>query len=284
LSVTNGSGLLTDLHSHLVPGVDDGASTLEEALEGVSRLRDAGVREIATTPHLDGNLTLDPGRLEARLQEMEVGWSALEAGVELEFPELTLHRGYEVMLDVPNPDFSDPRVRLADTSYVLIEWPRLQVPPHTPGVLARLRDQGLRVVVAHPERYHGIDRELKLAAEWRRMGALLQVNYGSLVGRYGAEPRERALTFLERGWVDLLSSDFHGKPHLPLFMTRARELLSELEGEEQFDTLARVNTARVLRGEDTLPVQPLALKQGVWERVRSLFGGKRRAGGNRNGP
>ena len=208
---------------------------------------------------------------------MELGWEALLSGAKEEFPEVGLHRGYEIMLDVPNPDLSDPRVRLAGTNFALVEWPRLQVPPQTPAVLARIRDSGIRPILAHPERYHGLDQELDLPGEWRRMGAVLQVNYGSLAGRYGDEPRERALTLLERGWVDLFSSDFHGRPHLHLYIRRAKELLVELDAEELFDTLARVNTGRILRGEDPVPVQPLEVKQGRWDRIRSAFLGKGRA-------
>ncbi len=267
---------LTDLHNHLVPGVDDGARSMEDSLEGLGRLRDTGVKRVATTPHLVGSLTRDSPALELRLQEVEEAWKALRTEAAAALPELELERGYEVMLDVPDADLSDPRLHLGGTSYVLVEWPGLRVPPGTSRVLNRLVESGVRPVVAHPERYRGMDREWTLPGEWRESGAVLQVNYGSLAGRYGDEARERALAFLERGWVDLLASDFHGRPHLHLFVAAAREVLEELEGGEQFDTMARVNTARVLRDEPTLDVQPVAVKQGVWEKVRSLLPG----GGN----
>lgn len=265
-----------DLHSHLIPGVDDGARTLEEAMEGVGRLRAEGVRTIVTTPHLEGSLTLVPEGFSARMAEVDAAWAELSEGVARDFPELTLRRGHEVMLDVPHPDLSDPRVRLAGTSYVLVEWPRLQVPPGTAQVLARIRDDGYRVVLAHPERYHGLDGELELPGEWRRMGACLQVNYGSLVGRYGDAPRERSLSLLERGWVDLFASDFHGRAHLSLYINRAREAMEVLGGEEQFHQLAAVNPGRIFRGEAPLPALPLVRKSGMWERVRGLFKGSRR--------
>ncbi|MFC1575140.1 tyrosine-protein phosphatase [Gemmatimonadota bacterium] len=269
-------GVFTDLHSHLVPGVDDGSRTLEDALEGIGRLRALGVGRLAVTPHLEGSLTRNPEALEYRLQEMESCWRSLVEGVAGAFPDVEMQRGYEVMLDVPDPDFSDPRTRLAGTDFVLAEWPRLQIPPSTPEVLDRLRNAGIRPIVAHPERYHGLDGELNLPGEWKRMGACLQVNYGSLAGRYGDAPRDRAFTFLERGWVDLFSTDFHGRPHLSIYLGEAREALSELGGEEQFDLLARVNPSRVLMGDAPLPVPPLELKQGFWEKLRSLLPGRER--------
>ena len=113
------------------------------------------------------------------------------------------------------------------------------------------------------------------AGRWREAGAFLQVNYGSLLGRYGEAPRKRALTFLERGWVDLFSTDFHGRPHLPLYIDEAEEALGELGGSEQFDILARWNPARLLEGGELLSAPPLAGKQGLREKVLNLLKRKR---------
>lgn len=264
---------LTDLHSHLVPGVDDGARTLADALEGIDRLWKAGVRTVVTTPHLNGSLTRMPQDLEARLELVDSAWEELRAAVREACPELSLHRGHEVMLDVPDPMLSDPRIRLADTPYVLVEWPRLRVPPATLSVLSWLRDLGVRVILAHPERYHGLDSKGNLAGAWRQKGALLQVNYGSLVGRYGSGPRKMAMAFLERGWVDLLSTDFHGRPHLEHHIDEAREAMEVLGAEEQFDILARCNPALVLSGEEVEEVPPLLGRKDLLSRVRELFGG-----------
>jgi protein-tyrosine phosphatase len=265
---------LTDLHSHLVPGVDDGARTVEDALEGIGRLWEAGVRTLVTTPHLEGFLTQIPQKLDDRLGEVDRAWESLESAAGGAFPGMRLLRGHEVMLDVPDPVLTDPRVRLAGTPFVLVEWPRLRVPPATTQVLARLRDQGVRIILAHPERYHGMDSEGNLAGAWRQMGALLQVNYGSLVGRYGEGPRKRAFAFLERGWVDLFSTDFHGRPHLNLFIDEVRDAMDALGGEEQFDVLARQNPSRILWGGELLPAPPLAVKKGLREKVWNLFRGR----------
>ncbi|MCJ7627246.1 MAG: hypothetical protein MUO50_02545 [Longimicrobiales bacterium] len=261
----------TDLHSHLVPGVDDGSRTLEEARDGLRRLRASGVRRVVTTPHLDGSLTRDRGMLEARLAKVDEAWGSLHRMAEGEFPDLDLHRGHEVMLDIPDPDLSDPRVHLAGTAFVLVEWPGLQVPPSTLSVLDRLVDSGIRPIIAHPERYRGLDRDTVLPGEWRERGALLQVNYGSVLGRYGDLPRRRAVTLLERGWVDLMASDFHGRAHLSPSVREAQEVFSEWGGGDRFDLLARVNPARVLRGEDPMPVIPLTVKKRVWQRLREVF-------------
>jgi protein-tyrosine phosphatase len=266
-----GPASFTDLHSHLVPGVDDGARDLEDARVGLQKMERSGVRTIVTTPHLDGSLTRDLSLLAARLEEVDEAWGSLKAMGLSEFPGLNLYRGHEVMLDVPDPDLSDPRLRLAETDFVLVEWQGLRVPPSTLPVLARIVSTGIRPIIAHPERYRGMDSGMRLAGEWKEAGALLQVNHGSLLGRYGDAPRKNAITILERGWAHLLASDFHGRPHLEPFLVEARDLLYEWEGGSQFELLARLNPSRILEGGDPLPVPPLEVRPGIWGRLRGAF-------------
>jgi protein-tyrosine phosphatase len=262
---------VVDLHSHLIPGVDDGARTLEDTREGVERMTRAGIRKIMTTPHVDASLVRDPAAYNQHMDWVDRAWEEVRQEVATHFPEVDFRRGHEVMLDVPDPDLSDERLRLGGSSFVLIEWPRLQLPPGTPAVLSRLRMAGLRPIVAHPERYIGFDRDLELAAEWKRVGALLQVNYGSLVDRYGPEARSLAFRLLRHGWVDYLSTDFHGRPHLKLYRREAVELLTEMGGDEQITLLSMTNPQRLFRDEEPLPVPPLLGDRTVWAKLRGLL-------------
>lgn len=263
---------LGDLHNHLVPAVDDGAPTLEDALEGIGRMWHVGIRRIVTTPHLEGSLTREPDGFTSFLDRMDEAWEKVSGAVSEEYSDLEFRRGQEVMLDIPDVDFSDERVRLGGTSFVLVEWPRLHVPPETPRVVSRIRFGGLKPVIAHPERYGGVDRDLAIMGEWRRMGAYLQVSYGSFVGRYGDRARDRAFRLLERGWIDYLSTDFHGRPGLELYLTEAREILEKAGADQQFSLLASINPARLFNDEEPLPVPGIERESGIWERLRRFFG------------
>ena len=263
---------LVDLHSHLVPNVDDGARTRDDVLEGVQRMVDRGIRKIITTPHLDGSLTLAPKALSRRLDEMDSAWEAIRESVERAHPGLQFLRAHEILLDIPAPDLSDARLHFPATSVVLVEWPRLQIPPGTPRVLTGLREGGLRPLIAHPERYRGFDTELALAGAWREEGAFLQMNYGSLVGRYGPLARRQAFGLLARGAVDCLSSDFHGRPHLRLYIRETEALFSGAGAHEAWRLLTRVNPDRLSRGEAPLPVPAVRFSRGMMGRIRSLFG------------
>ena len=260
---------LADIHSHLVPDVDDGARNLEDVLDSVARMTREGIRKILTTPHLDGSLTANTERLEERLSEVDTAFETARRAVAEGFPEVEFRRGHEVMLDVPDVDFSDPRVRLGGTSFVLVEWPRLHLPPGTVQVLNRIGDAGYRPIVAHPERYIGVD--LNVARAWREAGAYLQVNYGSLDGRYGGEARSFALKLLRRGWADYLASDYHGRPDRKLYRTEVWHRMEALGGHEALVHLCLTNPGRVFRDESPLPVPPLPPEQGLWAKVKGIL-------------
>ncbi|HSH75890.1 MAG TPA: CpsB/CapC family capsule biosynthesis tyrosine phosphatase [Longimicrobiales bacterium] len=260
-----------DIHSHLVPGVDDGAADVPAVLDSVERLTRQSIRRILTTPHIRGSLTLDREGLERRLSEVSAAWERATEAIGEDFPEVEFRRGHEVLLDVPNVDLSDPRIRMAGTSFVLVEWPRLHLPPGTVPVLKRLRDEGFRPIVAHPERYSGMSDALDVAARWREVGAYLQVNYGALVGRYGSTAQSTAYRLLRRGWVDYLASDFHGHLGLKIYKTEACAALEELGAGELITYLTKTNPARVLSDEEPTPVPTLPPDHRFWERIKRMI-------------
>lgn len=260
---------LTDFHNHLIPGVDDGAQDIAESRAGLQAMFESGVRSLVMTPHLQGSLTRRPEALAERLAELDAGWTRLTDELAGEFPEMRLGRGAEVMLDTPEPDFSDARVRLNGGPFVLVEFPFMTVPPQAERVLSAIRMGGWMPILAHPERYGGLDADVRAPGEWRRFGAYLQVNAGSILGRYGESARRIALTLLERGWVDYIASDYHARGRAHLRACRAR--LEEMGGAEHAHLLMEVNPARILEGEPPLPVPPLRTKRGLLARIAGVF-------------
>lgn len=261
---------LIDLHSHLIPSVDDGARTVEEARAALQAMVAAGVGHIVTTPHFDASLQNDAETGAARLGELDRGWEILENLARSEFPELDLGRGVELRLDIPEPNVDEPRLRLAGGDTILVEFPYMTVPPGSERVLARLRATGAIPLLAHPERYNGMDDGLDLPSRWRRSGGYLQVNLGSFLGQYGAGAAARARALLTAGLIDCLASDYHARKHPPI--QAARELLLEWVGEEHADLLMRTNPERLIRGQAPLPAPPVKIRSGAWAKLRALFG------------
>src|SRR5687768_14789218 len=101
---------IVDFHNHLMPAVDDGAQSMEESMSALDAYASCEVRSVITTPHFDGSLTLDPEAAEQRMAELDAAWAALQK--EAAKQPVALYRGVELMLDTPEPDLRDRRLRL----------------------------------------------------------------------------------------------------------------------------------------------------------------------------
>jgi protein-tyrosine phosphatase len=207
---------LVDLHSHLVPGVDDGTATIAESLTALGGLAQQGVHTIVTTPHLlVPHLETDQEIGQALATHRRAFESLL--AVRAAHPDLpALALGQEIWA----PDAAAIRrvARRADVGlngdYLLVEFGFNLLGTHT-DVIQETLDSGRGIVIAHPERYtypSGQD-SLELMQCWRGLGALLQINVGSLTGHYErSSPGSEALAWrmVELDLVDLLATDHHG--------------------------------------------------------------------------
>lgn len=260
---------MIDFHSHLIPAVDDGAPDLTHSLSALRAFAQQGVQRCVTTPHFDGSLTRGADGGTARLAELDAGWAVLTEAVAAVPGLPAIARGAEVMLDVPDPDLSDARLRLAGSRAVLVEFPGMRMPPNGEWALLQLSQAGWRPVLAHPERYRNVEPDLRSLARCRQAGAAFQLNAGSLLGFYGETAARQAVSLLRMGWVDYLSSDHHarGEPAT----ARAVEWMVAAGGAAQATRLTEENPARLLADEGPLPVAPLQMREARswWAR---LFG------------
>jgi len=252
----------TDFHSHLIPGVDDGAADLSASRAAVAAMARDGVATAITTPHFDGSLTLTPPMAEHRLAQIDTAFASLVEDAEVAACGVRLLRGVELMLDVPEPDVSDPRLRLNGGRFVLVEDPALQLPlSHADYAVRALRDKGWQPVLAHPERYRNVEESLEQLLALRYAGAFFQVNAGSLVGYHGDGPKRRAAALLARGWAEYASSDYHGRGAPAV--AAARAALAAAGAAEQADLLFCENPARLVRDESPLAVPPIQPRSGI---------------------
>jgi len=247
---------MIDLHSHLLPGVDDGSPSVAHSVPVLERFLADGVECLVCTPHLDASQA-QRAPYEAHVAILETLRAAAPAGLRLEL-------GWEIMLDEPGVDFRAPHLALAGSRAILVEFPRNSVPMQAAEELYRIRCTGIVPVLAHPERYWGCTVEK--VEEWKRAGAVIQMDTAGLVGTSKVSLVSREL--LEAGLVDLFSSDNHGDSRS---LAMARDWLLEVATPEHASLLTRTNAARVLAGEPLVPVPPLPARPGIFGRLRELF-------------
>jgi protein-tyrosine phosphatase len=260
---------IVDFHNHMIPAVDDGSESLDQSLVALKNMWDQGITHVITTPHFKASTLKQPDAFEAEMGRIDECWGELLQAVAKRLPELRLDRGVELALDDPDPSVTDSRVRLAGTRFVLVEFPNFIIPPDSTRPLLHLRESGVTPIVAHPERYENLDDSLDVLHEWKRSGAFLQLDAGSIVGFYGARAEKLAWRCLESGIVDYLSSDYHARGNC--LVAGARQLLLARGGVAQFNALTTANGARMVAGLDPSPVAPLSGSRSRWEWVKAIL-------------
>ncbi len=200
----------TDLHSHLIPGIDDGAPDLDTSLRLIGELQQLGYRRIITTPHV---IELYPNTSTAIREGLEGIQTALEqAGSDME-----IHASAEYHID----ENFDKLLEAGDLlpmpgNHLLIELSFFGEPPGLESTIFKLRVKGYKPILAHPERYsYYIGKKEKLT-RLMDMGCALQVNIGSLSGHYGEPARKWATALIESGMVNYLATDLHHWGHIAL--------------------------------------------------------------------
>lgn len=215
---------MTDLHSHILPGIDDGARDTECARLLLRREYEQGVRRVALTSHYDCEKLL-PEEFLARRGE---AYARLRDGLEAADMDMTLKLGSEVRF---SPALTEMELRglcLEGTSVLLLELPVAHRPPFLSEVLHRLSSRGIIPLIAHVERYPYVLEDPTLLAKWMELEAYTQINADTLLrdDRLG----RMALRFLEWGLVQVVASDAHSLEKRPPRLAQAMDKIEKKLG------------------------------------------------------
>jgi len=248
-----------DLHSHLLPAVDDGSRSVEQSVAVLREMARLGITDLCLTPHLRAS--------QASAGPSEAHDRAFEA-LRAEAPEAPrLHRGAEVMLDQPFTVGADRvrRITLGGTRYILVEFSPMVAFDTVVRALRSVLDANLVPVVAHPERYSCCSAPAVVA--WRGLGARMQVDATTLLGTRSRGARAREL--VSQGLADILAGDNHGDQRT---IAAGHRVLAEHGGAEQATLLTTENPGAILRDAPLAVVPPFEFKQSLLRRIRGLFG------------
>ncbi len=200
------STIKVDMHSHVLPGIDDGAQTPEESIILVKKMMALGIKKIIATPHIMADYykntpetigaALDVLKAELIKQNIDI---KVEAAAEHYFDE-----GFETLIN-------EQRLMTMGDNFVLFEFSFINQPSNTVSVVQKLRDMGYKPILAHPERYSYMDiDQYKALHDW---GLDFQLNTISLTGYYGKETKKLAETLIDNQLIDYISSDMHHERH-----------------------------------------------------------------------
>ena len=204
------SGLVTDMHSHLVPGIDDGATDVANSIELINGLRELGYQKFITTPHVlwdifkNNSATITPS------------YEALKAGLAENKINTPIKFAAEYFLDYHVDELIEDEIPLLTIkdNWVLVEFSFVSAPLDLKEKLFSLQMSGYQPVIAHPERYTYFGRTKEQYEEFKEAGHYLQVNLLSLTGYYGKIVQEIAQMLVKNKYVDFLGTDLHHIRHL----------------------------------------------------------------------
>lgn len=205
----NLSLLQIDMHSHLIPGIDDGAKTLEDSLALIRGLQQLGYKHLITTPHVYQELY--PNTRETILN----GLAEVQTAIEEEGLEITIEAAAEYFLDDHLEELLDQEELLTiGDHYVLVEMSFFAETPGLEDIFFKMHTKGYQPILAHPERYLYLGNDPSRCTRFREMGVLLQLNILSLTGHYGSQVKKLAKQLLRKQQIDLLGTDLHHSQHI----------------------------------------------------------------------
>lgn len=244
---------MIDLHSHVLPGLDDGPATLEESMSIARAAVEDGIRTLAATPHVRDDWP-------TTAEQMQAGVAAVRAELQAQGVDLNVVPGGEVALDrLGKLDREGLRAfgLGGNPDYLLVEFPYRGWPLDLQQRIFDLRLQGIRPVIAHPERNAEVQANPARCAPLAEAGALLQVTAASIDGRLGRAPREAGRRLLELELAHLLASDAHAPAVRGIGLSAAAEAV----GDEELARWLTVGVPGAIVAGTALPKRPDAPKK-----------------------
>ena len=221
------AGIATDIHSHLVPGVDDGVQDLETALHFIDTLHELGIQQVITTPHIMMDRYPNSAEtLTAPFRQVKEALREKNSPVNFHHAaEYYMDEYFEELMKTPPPLFT------LNGELLLVEMSFMCAPPQLHQWLFDLSAQGYRPVLAHPERYNHYHNQLEEYKLFRQWGCLMQVNLLSLTGYYGKHIQKTAEWLIDNKLIDLVGTDLHHEKHLSAIkaISRDKKLVKLLE-------------------------------------------------------
>jgi protein-tyrosine phosphatase len=239
---------MVDIHCHILPGLDDGAPTLEVALEMAEMAIAEGITHVIATPHANTQFPFAPEIIRERQEEVQshiAGRLILATGCDF-------HLSYENLRDIRE---NRAKYTLNQHNYLLVEFADFAIPPAIEHELHQLQLIGIRPIVTHPERNPLIRSQPERMLQWMRQGCYVQVTALSFLGRFGGAAKQFVEMLLARDAIHFVASDAHNTNSRPLKLLEAFDQVAAVKGKATAEALFHDNPMAAFNGA-SLPYVP----------------------------
>jgi protein-tyrosine phosphatase len=255
---------MVDLHSHILPGLDDGAKTLEDSLAMAEQAIGDGITHVVATPHASSDYPFEFRRVRSALKELSGkldGRLTLASGCDLHLN----HENIIALRKNPRPFCINQK------DYLLVEFNDFSIPASLDQTLHELCLAELRPIITHPERNGILRTRPERLRRWIAQGCYVQITAGSLTGVFGPSPQQNAWRWLLGGFVHFISSDAHNTARRPLKLKFAYDAVALRMGEEPAKSLFTDNPLAAFEGRSLPYVPEVALNRELPKRKRFFF-------------
>jgi len=257
---------LIDIHSHILPYIDDGSENWESSLRMLQNGEKEGIVAIVATPHV---LSQADFQSEKKIIEtyIELQRRAAEAGLKIK-----IYLGCEIYAQHDTTLNSQMATLNNNKKYFLIEFPMSSIPRFVPDLFFKFIVNENVPIVAHPERNLGFQTKPMLVYEYVQRGALMQINEGSLRGRYGQHAQMLAVKMIENNLAHFIASDGHKPDGRTVTLMQSYEVVANNFGKEKAELLFCLNPRKAINGEPIINDNPIPieneLKRKFWQRFK----------------
>ena len=249
---------MIDIHSHILPGIDDGSKSWEMTIEMCRLAILDGITHIVATPHADDTYDYNPDRVRDLVSELN---DKIGAGLAISMG-CDFHLSFENIEDaIARPQ----RYTIASKQYLLVELSEYGIPPQVGDTFRRLQMTGIIPIITHPERNSILQRRPERVLEWVDAGCLVQVTASAITGLWGDAARRIAIWLLESDAVHVLASDAHDDRYRKPILSEARDVVGRHFGADLALELVRDNPEAILNGW-TLPFRRSAQRRTIGRR------------------
>lgn len=228
-----------DIHCHIIPGIDDGADDLNEALKMLEIAVNDGISHIFATPHIMSGVY--DNQAVAIRQAVEAFQKHIPASMKL-LHGADVRISHDLLKRIENKEI----VTLMDSGYLLFEFPEFAVPPNVDNMIFNLKQRGITPIITHPERHMRLMRDHEMLRDFLSTGALCQITAMSVTGDFGREIKKFSMSMLDKGLVDFIASDAHDTKKRPPILSKAYKEVKKHFGEAAADTIFFHNPNKIL--------------------------------------
>jgi len=259
---------MIDFHNHIIPNLDDGSKSVGMSINMLKEAESQGITDIINTIHFQ-HPKMDEKNTSYDYVIQQI--NKLQERINQEKINIKIHPASEVFFKFNlTKILNNPITTFGKGKYMLIEFQRLSFPEGYESEIFKIQLKGITPIIAHPERYRGIQNNIELAKKWINQGYIIQIDCASILGRFGKETEKSAIQLLKNGYCHLIGSDAHNDKNRNFLMKDALSKINNLVGKDSA-LIIKNNSNKVLNGEQCIQCERANSKKSILNKIKSFI-------------